>query len=310
MFGFILGLIVGGAQPFQTSINSRLRESLRSPLLSSCASFGTALIAISAVLMVLQHNIYIPLSAVASEPFWIWTGGLCGDVIVIFSILCLPKLGSVETVVFLVLGQIVSGLYIDNYGSFGAAVIPVTALKMVGAALVLIGVIIVSYAGSKADVTGGGARKWLYRFLDFIAGVACSLQIAINGTLGVVVDSSIRATTISMIFGLSGAVLISVLLVVFKGRGALIDYSIPASKTKWWMWTGGLAAAVIVGGNVILAELLGTGLAAILNILGQTAAGVVIDATGFLGIEKKAITIPKLAGLVVMVVGTALISYF
>ena len=55
---------------------------------------------------------------------------------------------------------------------------------------------------------------------------------------------------------------------------------------------------------------MGTGLAAILNILGQTVAGVLIDATGFLGIEVKPVTLRKLAGLAVMVTGTALISYF
>ena len=55
---------------------------------------------------------------------------------------------------------------------------------------------------------------------------------------------------------------------------------------------------------------MGTGLATILNILGQTLAGVVIDATGFLGIPKKPVTPRKIIGLAVMIVGTALISYF
>ena len=120
---------------------------------------------------------------------WIWTGGICGDIIVIFSILCLPKLGSVETVVFLVLGQIVSGLYIDHFGVFESAVIPMTLLRAVGAVLVFASVVAVS-GNIKSDAPEKAKGINFYRFLDFIAGVACSVQIAVNGRLGIVADSA------------------------------------------------------------------------------------------------------------------------
>ena len=144
MIGFILGLVVGCAQPIMTSLNTKLSQRLRSPLLPSCTTFILAMILTGCVLLVLQGNLYIPLGTIAKEPWWIWTGGICGDIIVIFSILCLPKLGSVETVVFLVLGQIVSGLYIDHFGVFESAVIPMTLLRAVGAVLVFASVVAVS----------------------------------------------------------------------------------------------------------------------------------------------------------------------
>ena len=113
-----------------------------------------------------------------------------------------------------------------------------------------------------------------------------------------------------MIMGLLGALAVILLLRLTKGPGSIIDPTLPKIKGHWWMWTGGLCSFTIVGGNVILQLLMGTGLATILNILGQTLAGVVIDATGFLGIPKKPVTPRKIIGLAVMVVGTALISYF
>jgi len=261
------------------------------------------------VLLVLQDNLYIPLGTIAKEPWWIWTGGICGDIIVIFSILCLPKLGSVETVVFLVLGQIVSGLYIDHFGVFESTVIPMTFLRGVGAVLVFASVVAVS-GNIKSDASEKGKGINFYRFLDFIAGVACSVQIAVNGRLGIVAGLSFRATIISMIMGLLGALAVILVLRLTKGPGSIIDSTLPKIKGHWWMWTGGLCSFTIVGGNVILQLLMGTGLATILNILGQTLAGVVIDATGFLGIPKKPVTPRKIIGLAVMVVGTALISYF
>ncbi len=309
MLGFILGMVVGCAQPVMTSVNTKLSERLRSPLLTSCASFVLALLLTSAVLIVLQGNLHVPLGVIAKEPWWIWTGGICGDIIVIFSMICLPKLGSFETVVFLVLGQIVSGLMIDNFGMFGSAVIPMSVLRAVGAVLVFASVLATS---EKIESEGREKAHGVnfYRFLDFIAGIACSVQIAVNGRLGEVAGLSFRATIISLSTALLGAVTIIIFLRVIRGPGSVIDTSLPKISGRWWMWTGGICSFTIVGGNVILQMLMGTGLAAILNILGQTAGGIVIDATGFLGIQKKPVTARKIIGLLAMVAGTALISYF
>lgn len=309
MLGFVLGMVVGCAQPVMTSLNTKLSERLRSPLLTSCASFVLALLLTSGVLIALQGNLHVPFGVIAKEPWWIWTGGICGDIIVIFSMICLPKLGSFETVVFLVLGQIVSGLMIDNFGMFGSAVIPMSALRAAGAVLVFASVLATSEK-IKSEEREKAHGVNFYRFLDFIAGIACSVQIAVNGRLGEVAGLSFRATIISLSTALLGAVTIIIFLRVIRGPGSVIDTSLPKISGRWWMWTGGICSFTIVGGNVILQMLMGTGLAAILNILGQTAGGIVIDATGFLGIQKKPVTARKIIGLLVMVAGTALISYF
>lgn len=309
MLGFVLGMVVGCAQPVMTSLNTKLSERLRSPLLTSCASFVLALLLTSAVLVALQGNLHVPLGVIAKEPWWIWTGGICGDIIVIFSMICLPKLGSFETVVFLVLGQIVSGLMIDNFGMFSSAVIPMSALRAVGAVLVFASVLATSEK-IKSEEREKAHGVNFYRFLDFIAGIACSVQIAVNGRLGEVAGLSFRATIISLSTALLGAVTIIIFLRVIRGPGSVIDTSLPKISGRWWMWTGGICSFTIVGGNVILQMLMGTGLAAIINILGQTVGGIVIDATGFLGIKKKPVTVRKIIGLLVMVAGTALISYF
>lgn len=309
MLGFILGMVVGCAQPVMTSVNTKLSERLRSPLLTSCASFVLALLLTSVVLIVLQGNLHVPLGVIAKEPWWIWTGGICGDIIVIFSMICLPKLGSFETVVFLVLGQIVSGLMIDNFGMFGSAVIPMSVLRAVGAVLVFASVLATSEK-IKSEKREKAHGVNFYRFLDFIAGIACSVQITVNGRLGEVAGLSFRATIISLSTALLGALTIIILLRVIRGPGSVINPSLPKISGHWWMWTGGICSFTIVGGNVILQMLMGTGLAAILNILGQTAGGIAIDATGFLGIQKKPVTARKIIGLLAMVAGTALISYF
>lgn len=309
MLGFIIGIVVGCAQPVMTSVNGRLREHLRSPLLSSVVTFAVALLLTLAILFATQGSLYIPFSNVIKEPLWIWLGGVCGVVIVVASVLCLPKLGSFETVVFLVLGQVVSGLAIDHFGMFRSNVIPITLLRAVGAVLVLAGVVGTSTSNKEEDKESGHG-KTLYRFIDLIAGIACSVQIAVNGRLGVVTENSFRSSSISMMVALVGGLLIVGVLLLVKGKPGIIDYSMPVVEGKWWMWLAGIGSTIIVGGNVILQTMMGTGLAAVLNVLGQTAGGIVIDASGFLGIEKKKVTLKKLIGLVVMIIGTALISFF
>ncbi len=340
MLGYIVGLITGISQPMQTSVNSSLRMRLKSPFLASMSSFGTATVAIAIIVFAIEHNLYIPLAEIAAEPIWIWTGGLLGDVIVVLCILCLPKLGSAETVILTVLGQICSGLAIDHFGLFGGTVFRMNTERTIGALLLVAGVAVVSFTfnfkkkqeavdvqgasqgtdaafekstntgASNSANTGGskGASKNGYRLAAIIVGIAASTQIAVNGRLGAVVGHSLKAAMVSMSVGFIGVSLITFCLFIAKGRGGVIDDSMPDVKGKWWMWTGGMFAIAIVGGSILVAQLLGTGLATVLSIVGQVVGGVVIDATGFLGIEKKNVTLKKLVGIAMMLAGVVLIQ--
>jgi transporter family-2 protein len=74
------------------------------------------------------------------------------------------------------------------------------------------------------------------------------------------------------------------------------------------MTAGALLAITVVGGNAIIAPVLGTGIATIMNLIGMMGGGLVIDATGFLGIEKQPATMAKIIGMFLMIAGTAMIS--
>ena len=71
---------------------------------------------------------------------------------------------------------------------------------------------------------------------------------------------------------------------------------------------GGTLAVIVVGGNAIAANILGTGLVNIMNLAGMMATSLVIDATGFLGIEKKPVTVAKVMGMLMIIAGTTIIS--
>ena len=145
----ILGFLAGVGLPIQTSVNTRLRKKVGSPFNAALVSFLVGLLFLSALLLVTGQGLHIPFAQLLNEPAWIWIGGICGVVFLTGNILLFPKLGGVQTVVLPVLGQILMGLTIDNFGLFYSQQTSFTAFRIADAVLVLLGVVLVSTAKKK-----------------------------------------------------------------------------------------------------------------------------------------------------------------
>lgn len=321
IYAIAIGLTAGLAMPMQTSVNAKLGQGLRSPYLASICSFLGAWVLVAAILLLSGNFTSIPFAVVTKEPLWIWSGGFCGGVLVFICMVCLPKLGSIETMVMLVLGQIGAGMLIDGLGLFGMFRIPITISRVIGGLLVLAGTVAVAigneqktskkFVGKNDIAKDGELKKLLTRLAVILAGILAGIQIAVNSRLGAVIGDSFKATLVSMSVGVITCVAITLAIFCIKGgKKAIIDYSLEGFKLKWWMFTGGLFAVIIVGSNVIIGQMIGTGFSVILNVVGQTVGGMAIDAFGFLGIEKKPMNAAKFIGSIVMIAGIAIVSLF
>lgn len=308
MLMFLFGVLSGTTLPIQTSVNQGFREKAKSPYLATLVSTVGGLIIVSALLLLRGEGLSVSWGYAASEPWWIWTGGIWGFFLATFNVLALPKIGSVQTVIFCVLGQIVSGLLIDNFGWLKAEVIALTPLRALGAALVFAGVMLVSLVGKAAEgeKTAASGKLWLYRFLATMSGVFIGVQLAVNGYLSLVIGSSYKSTFVSLL----GAMLFtSAVCLMLKVCGRLFEEKPePIREINWWRWTPGLFGFISIWANVLLANAFGMGLAVIISLIGQIAGSMVIDRVGFLGIKKQPITLRKVAGLLVMLGGAALIK--
>ena len=131
----ILGFLAGVGLPIQTSVNTRLRKKVGSPYNASLVSFVVALLFLSALLLITGQGLHIPLAQLLNEPAWIWIGGICGLVFLTGNILLFSKLGGVQTVVLPVLGQILMGLIIDNFGLFYSQKTPLSVFRIAGAVI-------------------------------------------------------------------------------------------------------------------------------------------------------------------------------
>jgi transporter family-2 protein len=138
----LLALMAGALLPLQTGINLQLRGLLGQPLAAALVSFvvGTAGLA----LLVAALRVSLPVDdAWARGSWWHWMGGLLGAVYIVAAIVLAPRLGAATLVAALVAGQMLASLLIDHYGWVGFAVHPVSPLRILGAVLVVGGVVLV-----------------------------------------------------------------------------------------------------------------------------------------------------------------------
>ena len=311
MLAILIGIVIGIGLPMQTSINSRLKESLGTPFLASMTSFALGTIFLAIVTLALDHTIFFSGNLFNSQPGWIWIGGFLGVIYLTSNILLFPKLGSVQTVIFPILGQIIMGLVIDNYGLFDSMHQPITWTRGFGALLVVFGVIcivgmdyIVRRFHKKDLDQPKSSGLWIWRLLGIVAGMLGASQTAINGHLGVVLKSSVKAAFISFFVGTVTLIIINLIL------HPKLQIKQGENGNPWWMWIGGIIGGLFVFGNTYLAPILGTGLAVVIILVGQMAGSLLVDQFGLLESNKNPITPIQVIGILIMIAGVSLIRLF
>lgn len=315
MLAILIGIAAGAASTAQASVNGRIREDYRSPYLTAVLSFVIAGIILAFIILFTEHDLSIPFGDIAKYPFWIWLGGCCGAAIITLNVVCLPYLGSARNVMIICFGQTMAGLLIDHAGLFGSPVVKMSLTRTAGAVLVIAGAALVNgirLSGNSSRESGPGRNVLPYIILAGLNGFACAAQVAVNGSLNTAVGSASKATLVSMSVGLITTLILIAMLTAVKGRMAIYDGGIRGTGLirgfRPWMAAGGALSIIVVGGNAVTAPMLGTGIVTILNLIGMMGAGLIIDAVGFLGIEKKPATPAKMIGMLLMIAGTAVIS--
>ena len=293
----LVALAVGGLIPIQTAANSRLRASVgNKPVVPALISFSSALFFAVVATTVLRGNPVPQFSA--DVPWWGWLGGVMGVCFVLGNILLFPRLGALETVVLPILGQVVMGLLVDRFGLLGAPAMPVSWMRVLGAAVVFAGIVVVLRSGRRPVLEGDaeGVELAIFRVLGVLVGVCTAIQTSVNGYMGGIAGSSLHAGEINLAVG---AVLLLVAALVTSPR-QLVRRPEPG---PWWMWLGGLVGATFVISGATLAPLLGTATTVIAFNAGTIAAGQALEARGAFGARKNPLTATRLAGLVVIFLG-------
>jgi bacterial/archaeal transporter family-2 protein len=125
------------------------------------------------------------------------------------------------------------------------------------------------------------------------------MQVAVQGRLGERVGSLEAVATTVLIGGFLALVL---LLAVRQSLGGIAD---AASGPKWQL-LGGVFGVVVVFGITYAAARIGVLATSAFLIAAQFTLAALIDRLGWFGVDRVAVTWPRMTGIVLLAVGAAL----
>lgn len=138
-------LAIGAGAATQNVVNTALSRHVSAVGATFISVTGTFLI----LLVLLLGNAGGARTAVGSAlqaPPYLWIGGIFGVLVLVSAVLLVPRVGAATFVAYLVAGQLIGALVLDQLGAFGLPRYPVTILRVVGVVLLI-----------------GGARLVLWR---------------------------------------------------------------------------------------------------------------------------------------------------
>lgn len=137
----LLAALVGMGLTVQIGMNATMARVIGTPLLASVVNFAVGLVALAAF-AALAGARAVP-GSFGHVPAWAWLGGLLGATYVASVTLLGPRLGAMTLLALVIAGQLLAALLVDQFGVLGYPQVPVTPVRLLGAALLLAGALLV-----------------------------------------------------------------------------------------------------------------------------------------------------------------------
>jgi len=143
------------------------------------------------------------------------------------------------------------------------------------------------------------SSTWFAAVLAFAAGLGGAVQIAVQGRLGDRVGSLEAVATAALI---GGAIAIAALLIARRSLGG-VGEAVAGPK---WQLVGGAMSVFIVLAITVAGPRIGVVATTAFLIAAQFGLASAIDRYGWFGVERVAITWPRVVGIALLVAGAAL----
>ena len=136
-------LFIGAILPVQAVLNTKLGRQTGGPLIGSLLSFLVGLICLFILNLVINYTAFSHMKLLSVSPWYVWMGGLLGAIFVSGIIFVNQQQGVALTFALVVAGQIFISLLIDHFGLLGSIVRPVSIPKIIGALLIIAGLVLI-----------------------------------------------------------------------------------------------------------------------------------------------------------------------
>ena len=142
----------------------------------------------------------------------------------------------------------------------------------------------------------------LWALMGVIAGACIAAQAPINASLGRALEVPVAAAAVSFLAG--GVVLWALAFLFSHFNSTPINFGAPA---PWTFVAGGLLGAFYVFSNITLTPIMGAAAVMALSVTGQLVGGLFLDKIGFMGMAVREISMGRLAGAALLIVGAVMI---
>ncbi|HEY5674816.1 MAG TPA: DMT family transporter [Malonomonas sp.] len=139
-FILIVLMAIGGvAVALQPSINARLAEKT-GYLQAATISFAVGTLVLLLISLSTHQGNF---RRVAEASWWQLSGGIFGAFFVTMTIIGVPRIGTTAVLALTIVSQLAAGLVMDHYGLLGMRGIPIDFKRLLGVALLLVGVALI-----------------------------------------------------------------------------------------------------------------------------------------------------------------------
>jgi transporter family-2 protein len=137
----LMAALVGAGITIQVGMNATVRMTIGSPVIAAIVNFVVGLSAL--VMLAVASGARVVPGSVAAVPAWAWFGGLLGATYVAATTVLGPKLGAASFLALTLAGQMLAALLVDHYGVIGFPQSPLTPTRLLGTALLVVGVLLI-----------------------------------------------------------------------------------------------------------------------------------------------------------------------
>ncbi|MEV8376274.1 DMT family transporter [Kribbella sp. NPDC056861] len=305
LIGLAAAFGIGMLVAIQSRLNGELGHELGDGVPAALISFGTGLVVLligCAVIPPIRRSvgrvwrtIRTPSDGSGLLRWWQCIGGVAGAFLVATQSITVSVIGVAVFTVAVVAGQAVSSLVVDRLGFGPAGPQPYTPLRVVGAVLALVAVVLA--VSDRLDHPSG----LLLAVLPALAGIGTAVQQAINGrvaqTAAIDASGAVAAGVINFLVGFTA--LLVVFLVDLIVRGA--PNSLP---TNPWLYFGGMCGVIFISAAASVVRVVGVFVLGLGTIAGQLIASLVIDL--FIPATDQAVTFAVVAGTLLALVAVVI----
>ena len=141
-FALVVAMLSGVANPFQSAANAQLNKQLQTPVWTGIFVYLSGLAGMLIIQIFARQA--LPTGQAGQVSWWAWTGGLISILSTVAGLLLVQRLGSGVFTGLSITASLVVSVLLDQFGVLGLKQHTASPARMVGCALLIAGVWLVS----------------------------------------------------------------------------------------------------------------------------------------------------------------------